>query len=655
MIGKLLNNRYKLVEKIGTGGMAIVYRAQDQSLSREVAVKILQPQFADNEKAVQRFRHEAKSVASLNHPNIINIFDIGQDDEIEYIIMEYITGEDLKAKIDREGKLPTPQALRIIEEVCEALIKAHRNNIVHCDIKPHNILLTSDERVKMTDFGIAQAVTDATLQQTDSIMGSAHYLSPEQARGNKVTTKSDLYSLGIVLYELVTGELPFTGDNSVSVALKHVKEEPPSPLEYNEELTSDLVDIIMKAIAKDSQQRYNSANEFLRDIKDLEENLEHAEASDQETMVISPDEYNAKQPDSNKDDKSSHTKHAETKNTTVNDLNEDNTEPEDKSNILKRLKQKIGFNFLTVAVILLLLSLIIVGVAYYFYLDYVVVPKVTVPKIVGQNLATAKDDLAENGLKLEIYYRTYSTETPKGHIISQSPKPDETVRKQRVISVVVSKGAELSVVPDFTGQSLRKVQVELDKKELVLGEVKREYSSDVAETKVISQSPTAQKKVKAKTQVDLVVSKGPEPQKIAVPNLVGLKREEAVERLRAQNLILGQVSQRKSLNYYAGRVIAQQPTAGAEIVEGSTMKLIVSSGIRNPYNNEVRKSNVNIEVTPGQEKEVKIVVRDDNGQRIIYQNVHQPGVKVYQEIITVGPAFIRVYFDGKLVSEKTIR
>ena len=646
MIGKLLNDRYKLVEKIGTGGMAIVYRAKDQNLSREVAVKILQPQFADNNKAVKRFRHEAKSVASLNHPNIINIFDIGQDDETEYIIMEYITGQDLKEKIKDEGKLPTAQAVRIIEEVCQALIKAHRNNIIHCDIKPHNILLTSDERVKVTDFGIAQAVTDATMHQTDSIMGSAHYLSPEQARGSKVTTKSDLYSLGVVLYELVTGELPFAGDNSVSVALKHVKETPPSPLEYNEDLSPQLVDIIMKALSKDAQQRYNSANEFLRDLRDLDESLEQTEVSNQETMIISPEELQARENNKNED----------VEETTISkEEGTDDKKSPSKKRIFTRLKGKIGFNFWTVALALILLSLLLLGVAYYFYLDYVTVAKVKVPKIVNQSLEEAEDTLEKKGLQLEIYYKTYSSQTPKDHVISQSPKANETVRKKRTISVVVSKGAELSVVPKFNGVSLRKVKVELDKKDLVLGKVKREYSRKLSEGRVISQTPPADKKVEAKTKVDLVVSKGPEPQRIEVPNLVGLKREEAVEKLRAAKLIVGQVSERKSLSYYEGRVIAQQPASGAEVVEGSTMKLIVSSGIRNPYDSEVRESNVNIEVTPGQRKEVKIVVQDDNGQRVVYQKIHQPGAKVYEEIITVGPAVIRVYFDDKLVSEKMIR
>ena len=660
MIGKLLNNRYKLVEKIGTGGMAIVYRAQDQHLSREVAVKILQPQFADNNKAVKRFRHEAKAVASLNHPNIINIFDIGQDDETEYIIMEYITGQDLKEKINQEGKFSAAEAVRIIEEVCQALIKAHRNNIIHCDIKPHNILVTSDERVKVTDFGIAQAVTDATMHQTESIVGSAHYLSPEQARGSKITTKSDLYSLGIVLYELVTGRLPFEGDNSVSVALKHVKEQPPSPLKYNDNLSSQLVDIIMKALAKNPAERYNSANEFLRDLRELDESLDQTEIANQETMIISKDELQAEKNQFNNEsdlddqeqvekDEAGLKEENKEQGTTINSYSQ--SQPKSNSNP----NSKTNYSLWTVALIVLLAGLAIMGIAYYFYLDYVTVPKVTVPKVVNQDLETAEKTLQDSGLKLEVYYKTYSSETPKNHVISQSPKPQETVREKRVISVVISKGAELSLIPDFKGLSLRKVKVELDKKDLVLGSVERRHSADFAEGKVISQTPAPEKKVKAKTKIDLVVSKGPEPQKIKVPDLVGLKKEEAVEKLRAQNLIVGQVSERKSLSYYAGRVIAQQPAARSEIVEGSTMKLIISSGIRNPYNSQVRKSSVNIEVTPGQEKEVKIVVQDDNGQRVVYQKIHDPGAKVYEEIITVGPAIIRVYFADKLVSEKTIR
>ena len=651
MIGKILNNRYELVEKIGTGGMAIVYRAKDSLLSREVAVKILQPQFADNEKAVKRFRHEAKSVASLNHPNIINIFDIGQDDELEYIVMEYITGQDLKEKISQEGKFNPAKAIKIIKEVCQALIKAHRNNIIHCDIKPHNILLTSDERVKVTDFGIAQAVTDATMVHTESIVGSAHYLSPEQARGSKVTTKSDLYSLGIVLYELVTGELPFEGDNSVSVALKHVKEQPPSPVEYNQDLSPKLVDVILKLLAKNPSDRYNSANELLKDLKEVDESLEGLEISNQETMVISKDKLVNREQKSSSSSDSSKTKK----------LTEENIEQEDKNKnknkTTKNLKPKLKneLNFKTTIAILAVIMFAILGIMYYFYLDYVTVPNVEVPNVVNQELTSAEKTVEEKGLKLEVYYKTYSSEVPKDHIISQSPKSGEVVKKKRVISVVVSKGSELSVVPDFKNMALRQAKVELDKKDLLLGTVKKEYSSQIAEGKIISQTPLADKKVDAKTKVDLVVSQGPEPQKLKVPNLVGLKKEEAVEKLRANNLIVGQITNRKSLNYFSGRIIAQQPASGAEVTEGSTIQLIVSSGIRNPYNSEVRKSTVNIDVTPGQTKEVKIIVKDDNGQRIVYQNRLQPGKKVYKEVITVGPAIIRVYFNDKLVSEKTIR
>ncbi|MGM0369879.1 MAG: Stk1 family PASTA domain-containing Ser/Thr kinase [Bacillota bacterium] len=656
MIGKILNNRYELVEKIGTGGMAIVYRAKDDLLSREVAVKILQPQFADNKKAVKRFRHEAKSVASLNHPNIINIFDIGQDDELEYIIMEYITGSDLKEKVRSEGRFNTAKAIKIIKEVCQALIKAHRNNIIHCDIKPHNILLTSDERVKVTDFGIAQAVNDATLAQTESIIGSAHYLSPEQARGSRVTTKSDLYSLGIVLYELVTGEVPFDGDNSVSVALKHVKEEPVSPVEYNNDLSPDLVNIIIKSIAKKPADRYNSANEFLRDIKELDEGAEQQEISNQQTMVISKDELATR----NSQSESNNKKKEQAEKSNDKDMVKDNTKEQSKDEIKDESKsianhnQKSGFNFKSVIAVLAVISIAILSVMYYFYLDYVDVPNVKVPKVINEELDTAKDILGDEGLQLQVYYKTYSSEMPKDHVISQSPKPGEIVKANRVISVVLSKGAELSVVPDFKGMAVRKVKVELDKKDLVLGTVKEEYSSEVAEGKVISQTPEPEKSVKSKTKVDLVVSKGSEPQKMKVPDLVGLKKEEAVEDLRSSNLIVGQVTERKSLNYFAGRVIAQQPASGSEVSEGSTMKLIVSSGIRNPYDSEVRSSTVNIEVTPGQEKKVKIVLKDDNGQRIVYQDQHQPGDEIYEEIITVGAAVIRVYFDDKLVSEKTI-
>ncbi|PRX33528.1 serine/threonine-protein kinase [Orenia metallireducens] len=658
MIGKVLNSRYELVEKVGTGGMAIVYRSKDQLLGREVAVKILQPHFADNETAVRRFKHEAQAVASLSHPNIVNIFDIGKEDDINYIVMEYITGKDLKEHLKEVERIEIDQAIKIVTGVCNALIKAHRNNIVHCDVKPHNILLTDDGRVKVTDFGIAQAVTSATMGQTDSIMGSAHYLSPEQAKGGKVSTKSDIYSLGVVLYELVTGSVPFTGDNHVSIALKHIEESPEDPKKINSQLPDRLAEIILKAIAKEPENRYNSVVELLRDLKEVEEDIanqakEVKSIANQHTMIMSKQDY---QKEIKKEKEKNNTniikkEEVQQKLRGVDVVEEKkNKEPTSK----KKVPAKKRSGLLTALLILAASFIVIMGVGYFMLVQYVNVEEVKVPNLVGKHLEVARQDLESKGLSLKVYYESYSQEIEKDHIISQSIPPNNKVKKARVIEVVVSKGAQVSKVPELLNITLREAEIKLDKLDLQKGEIKEEYSNEVAEGQIISQDPQPGIEVKAGTDINLVISKGREPQEVEVPNLVGLRQEEAVERLRQLNLILGQVLKRESLDYHQGRVIAQKPSTGTKIMEGSTIQLIISTGIRNPRGSEIKDRKIRFNIPPGNEKRVEFVVQDDNGQRTVYDQIHQAGDTVVKDVIIVGPGTIRIYLDGQLYYEKQV-
>ncbi|GAB6100692.1 Stk1 family PASTA domain-containing Ser/Thr kinase [Halanaerocella petrolearia] len=637
MIGRILNDRYQLLEKIGTGGMAIVYLGKDKLLDREVAVKVLQQQFTDNQKAVERFNREAKAVASLSHPNIVNIFDIGHEDDLHYIVMEYIRSSDLKEVLKEKNQLPISKALEIGQGVCRALIKAHRNNIVHCDIKPHNILLTEDNTVKVTDFGIAQAVTDATLTQTNSIIGSAHYLSPEQAEGKRVSTRSDIYSLGVVLYELVTGELPFRADSSVAIALKHVEEEPPSLQDKNPNVSNKLEKIILKALAKEPEERYNSVAEMLRDLKEIATKGIEQGVSHQETMVIAQEEL--------KKEELKREAETEEKN---NNLEDDLPVAEEKSDE----KQEKGLGF-TLGMVGLILT-IVLGTGYYFLMDYLTVEEVKVPNIIKRDIKQAKNKLNKHDLRLEVYYKAYNNEIKKNHVVSQSPKPNEVVKKNRVIEVVISKGAKLVKIPKLSNKTLREAKLELDKRELILGQVERTYSKEVPKDHIISQTPQVESNVKSETEVKLVVSKGRKPREVTVPSLVGLRREEGIDKLREKNLILGQVIKKKSLNYLKGRIIAQQPESGNKLLEGSTVKLIISQGIRNPYDAPVKTSKVRTYIPPGKKSEVKIVVKDDNGRRIVYQQTHQPEDKVEQQVVTVGSAVIQVYIDGQLNIEKRI-
>ncbi|WP_027339148.1 Stk1 family PASTA domain-containing Ser/Thr kinase [Halonatronum saccharophilum] len=675
MIGRVLNNRYELVKKVGTGGTAIVYLAKDRLLGRRVAIKILQPQFADNNVAVRRFNNEAQAIASLSHTNIVNIFDIGKEDNLYYIVMEYIKGRDLKEEIDEVGNISLHRSVEIVKEVCQALIKAHRNNIIHCDIKPHNILLTDDGSVKVTDFGIAQAVTAATMHQTDSIMGSAHYLSPEQAKGTKVTARTDIYSLGIVLYELVTGSLPFTGESHISIALKHIEEEAIPPKEINDEVPNELNSIILKAISKRPQERYNSVVEMLRDLKDVRVKVDSTpEVSNQHTLIIPREEYkreinkkgnndiNEKKSrinkevkgDSSKDSQRKLTEENKAEVTLKNSKGVEEMKGEDIKEGSKGGKDK-GKNSLLVALVVLGVAFIGTMVfGYYALISYLEVGEVTVPNLVGQHKDEARQVLKERELGLSVYYETYNQEVEEGHIVSQSPEADRLVKQNRTIEVVLSKGARLSSVPELTGKSLREAEIDLSKFDLRLGEIEEEFSDTVPKGEIIWQSPEAGEEVKAGDMVDIGLSQGREPREVIVPGLAGLRREEALELLRENNLILGQVTERESLTYREGRVIAQSPGEGERSIENSTVQLVISSGIRNPHGSEIKERIVAIDVPPGSQRRVEISIEDDNGHRIVYDRVHRPRERVEQEVILVGPATIRIYFDGQLNYQKRL-
>lgn len=288
MIGKMLGNRYEILEKLGGGGMAIVYKGRDTFLNRFVTIKVLRPEFTSDEDFIKRFRREAQAVARLSHPNIVNIHDVGQEDGIHYLVMEYIQGDNLKAIIRKNGQLAPEHAVRFAVQICEALEHAHENHIVHRDVKPHNILVTDDGRAKLTDFGIAMEATSGTITRTDTIMGSVHYLSPEQARGETATAKSDIYAVGILLYEMLTGKQPYSGDSPIAVALKHIQETPQPVDEVNDSVPAELAAVVMRAMEKKPEDRFKSAAELARYLEVA------LEDTGQATVVIPTDELVAR-------------------------------------------------------------------------------------------------------------------------------------------------------------------------------------------------------------------------------------------------------------------------------------------------------------------------------------------------------------------------
>lgn len=550
---KLFGGRYKIIEKVGTGGMADVFKAEDSILNRLVAIKRLHPQFAHDENFVERFRREAQSAARLNHPNIVNIYDWGRHDGDYFIVMEYMEGRNLKQLINKEGALPAEMAINILRRVCDALAFAHKNQIVHRDIKPHNIIITEDGAVKVTDFGIARAGS-STMTQTGSILGTATYISPEQAQGAAVDKGSDVYSLGIVLYETLTGRVPFEGDSPVAVAFKQVHEQPPKPRSINPAIPESLETVVLKAMAKDPGERYSSAEEMKGDLTRCAKGLPvHAVVppAEEKTLImptpVPPRPSNSVAP------------------TTP-------AEQRIKTKRRARRKRRIGWALLIVSpLIILLVVLILLATTNIFSVGPKTVP---VPNVKGKSVDEARSILSKSKVKMQITKKVNDDKVPAGHIISQDPEWGQKVEEGSTVKVVVSKGAGKITVPDVVGKTEAQATYLLAKENLELGEVSREYSN-APEDEVIAQEPEAGSKVKKGATINITVSKGEAG--VKVPDVVGKNAQEAGTILGQAGLKMSQ-SEEKSSSVSKGQIIRQSPSGGTSVKKGSTVDVVVSSG-----------------------------------------------------------------------------
>lgn len=623
MINRTLDHRYTILERIGGGGMADVYRAHDKLLDRSVAVKVLRAQFTDDEEFVSRFRREAQAAARLSHPNIVNIYDVGRDEEAYYIVMEYISGETLKERIQREGPLPVEAAVRIALEIAEALEHAHQNNIVHCDIKSHNILTTRSGRVKVTDFGIARAVTSATMTQTGTIIGSVHYFSPEQAKGGAVGAKSDIYSLGVVLYEMLTGVLPFSGETPISIALKHLQEEPRPPRELNSEIPPLVEAIVLKAMAKNPEQRFFDVGEMIADLRLAQNYLR-----DDHTRRLSKEDFP--------------TQVLPRVTTPEEEDNPAAPEEEDQSKIRKNK-----------AWLWALLGLLILGFATGAFLafgKFWSTSEVTVPNVVGKQVDTARNIIVSEHLRVSVS-DAFSDKVPMGYVISQSPEAGSTVKEQRTINLIVSKGAEITVVPDVRGLKRRDAELQIKNSGLALGRVDEQFSPDVPADTVISQNPRPPAQINKGTAIDLVISKGVGPRKLVLPDFRGSPQSTVTAQIESLKLKVGTISEASSDRFPPGTVSAQSPAPGAEVAEGSTIDLTVVRSVTGA----VKRATVSITVPEGPIRQsVQIVVTDANGRRVAYETAAKPGDRIDRTVEGVGQVRVQVYINGVLLQEQTL-
>ena len=634
--GLILDNRYKIISIIGVGGMADVFKGEDTLLGRPVAVKILHSNFAGDDDFVARFKREAQAAGKLSHPNIVSMYDVGFDQGYHYIVMEYIEGETLKEYITRHERISIDNAVKFTIAIAEGLEHAHAMGIVHCDIKPHNVLITKQGRIKVTDFGIARAMNaGTTMMYTNSIMGSAHYLSPEQASGKPVNGSTDIYSLGAVLYEMLTGRVPYEGETPISVALKHVRERLIPPTRYNPSIPTLLEAAVIKALAKRPEDRFSNITEMIAALRMsqgfVNSNSGRRAPHDFGTQVLTP-----------------------VPETSYGETDDDDEvyyggEPTQEGWMAKlsRLPQKY---ILLGAFIVFLLAFVW---AFLSFGNFWSNATVDVPNVVGKQVTVAKHILEDNHLRVSVS-EVSNPDVPAGQVISQSPEANEQVKEQRTVHLVVSKGVGDITMPDITGMTIDQARSRLKNLGLVIGKISAGTDDSKEDGVILMQSPPGDSKVTKGATVDVTVNRV-KSKKVELPNLVGMTVKDAKDALASSGLnatIIG-----------AGddtAVITQQsPEAGSSLDANTSVALTAeakkAAPAANTSNSNVTKGTVDITVPSGKANQaVRIVVSDDSGSRTVFDGNAQPGERIVKDVSGTGRVQIQVYLNGALVQDQTL-
>lgn len=562
MGSRVLAGRYELLEQIGEGGMAVVYKARCRVLNRHVAIKILKPEFTKDVMLVEKFKKESQAAASLVHPNIVGVYDVGKEGNINYIVMELVEGKILSDMIRENGPFDYKKAIDFAQQIARGLSCAHKNHIIHKDVKPHNILVTNDGVAKITDFGIAKFVDNATIVgNTDTVMGSVHYFSPEQARGGYVDEKSDIYSLGIVLYEMITGTVPFDGENPVTVALMHINDEiiPPSKLVGG--VPPVLEQIIMKATNKIQVNRFKSADEMADALKNV----------DLISSIVGDAAYlKMGRPD----------KEAEPEK--VADSNDEVTNKAKKENatdMKKNGKKKIRFNKLKIAAIIIALicAIPVSGLIFTLVSNLTEAKEVAVPSLAGQTVEEATKKVEDLGLKIETGDEVYDSTYGEGEIVSQSPEADSKVKEGKTITVNISKGAKEGTIPNIVGKSYDDAVFLIKKYGFKVGEVTT-GTSEMPKDVVISQNPDGGEEASPNSKISFIVSEGRAEGEVTMPSLIGKNIDAATAALTKLGLAVGDVGYEMSQAYDKDEVMWQQYGADETVGTGTKVNLKVSTG-----------------------------------------------------------------------------
>lgn len=608
MIERILSNRYVLREVIGTGGMAVVYRAWDRVQLREVAVKVLRAEYNADSDFIRRFNHEAQAASQMSHPNIVNMYDVGQDGDIRYIVMEYVKGRTLKELIRQTGRIKPRRAVQMTLRILAAVDHAHKSHIVHRDIKPQNILVDNEGNVKVADFGIARATNANTQTYSDgeSVLGSVHYFSPEQASGQVADEKSDLYSVGVVLYEMVTGEVPFDGDTPVAVALKHVQEAPRSTRLIEPEISKGLDEVIMKSLEKEASQRYQTAADMANDLKRA---IRTPRGGFVGTPALSPAEIQAAKQE-------------------------------------KRRRRQSLLRIRNYAIFTLALALVVVGVIYGGTLYREMFAKISMPNVTMLDVEDAVSQLTGLGLTYTIEER-HNEDISYGRVISQYPLQDEPVWQGERVQLVVSIGKEKLMMPKLLENTRSEAVRILEENDLLLDSVILEVS-DAEPGTVIAQEPAVNEWVKPGDKVTLYIS----GESATMPTLLGLPLEDAQNQLTSSGFVAGGVVEALS-NEPEGTVIAQSVDPGVEVLLGTQVKLTVSQ-----YQAVTYRAQTSVVVAvPEGGAQVRCTLEEGGEEREVYLSVLESGnqtIRLDLDSLEMGTHTVRVYVDGKVEAEKQI-
>ncbi len=609
MSSSFISGRYKLIEVVGTGGMSVVYRAWDTKYDCEVAIKVLRREYIEDEEFIRRFNHEAQAASQMSHPNIVNMYDVGRDGDVRYIVMEYIKGKTLKEIIRAEGKLPPQKAVQIALRILAAVDHAHKNHIVHRDIKPQNILVDEDGVIKVADFGIARLTTSSTLTINDgNVLGSVHYFSPEQANGKTADEKSDLYSVGVVLYEMLTGRVPFDAESPVIVALKHVRETPKSTRQIDLSISRGLDEVIMKSLEKDSGRRYQTAAEMAQDLK---------------KAIRMPGGGFVKYPEGR---------------IPAMRFPEGRTEER---------KKKLGAVLGILLVMLLAVALLAMTVGKGFVQG--LIEQFSVPNFVMMSEADAKTKLEEYGLSYSVDSRHDET-VPKGLIAEQQPEAGSLTWPGSGVHIVVSEGKGQVMVPRLLELTRGEAIVELEKSELQPGVVVFVASSDVAAGTVIDQEPKPNEWVAAESEVKLFISATSVP----VPDLIGMQLQDAGQRLRNLGLAQGTVTERYEPDAESGAVLEQSLEADSVVLSGTPVALTVAQAVPEDYRQQAK-----FKVTIAEDDSlVQVIMRSEQGdEQQVYSeriNAGKRTINLDLNHLEAGTCDLLLYVNEELVEQKQV-